>query len=276
MNYKKILAGFLSATMFLPSVKCVTPDISDNSKIISNSSGKKFDKKTKVGIGIGSGALLVLGAPSLVYWIYKQQQQKNGTLKEQTRKMCERAEREVNHYIKENVICLNNALPKDENAVSAFYYGKDAFKNLLSDTQSDDTNGSYKNSTCIIHKYDEKYMFMEPVFIVKGKLNRFVQMCTIPWEFVKYGYAESMYRLADVDELSDTEKNEENEKTEYDYLHFRPTMDSSGICVVVRVHKVKNTVEWKCIYMRIGVAEKKWASLNYDPSNDVWSAPPIK
>ncbi len=273
MNYKKFLAGFLGVAMFLPSVKCVTPDISDNS-------GKKFDKKTKtgIGIGIGSGALLVLGAPSLVYWIHKHQQQKNGTLKEQTRKMCERAEREVNHYIKENVICLNNALPKDENAVSAFYYGKDAFKNLASDTQSDDTNESYKSSACIIHKHDKKYMFMEPVFIVKGKkLNRFVQMCTVPWKMAsEYGGAEFMYRLADAEEISKMKGKEATDSLDYNYLYFIPTMYSSVPRVVVRVHKENKTVEWRYIYEFESGYINDWVPLNYDRSNDIWSAPSIK
>lgn len=276
MNYKKFLAGLLSVAMFLPSVQCVTANNSDNSKTMSNNFGKKFDKKTKAGIGIGSGALLILGASGLVYGIHEHQ--KNGTLKEQTRKAVEGGK---SYYIKDGIIPLHMALPIGKDSVSAFYYGKDAFKNLVLDTQEKarNTKKSCKNSTCVVRNLNSKYVFCEPerTLYDKAQTRRFVQMCTIPWGlFVEFGQAESMYRLADAGELSDKEKNEENEKSEYDYLHFRPTYNIfTGNYVIVRVHKTKNTVEWKYIYTFIGSAAEKWAPLNYDSGNDVWSAQDI-
>ncbi len=287
MNHKKILAIALSVATLLPQAQCMNTGAVAGSKFEANVSNKELSEKDKIGIGIGGGGLLTVAGVLVVGKIIHHKRKKScvqkeknpGILKEQTRKMCEN----MDWYVKQNdIISLHYVLPHAYEEVSACYYGKDAFKNLVSDTQirAGGTNVSCEHSTCIIRKDVGKCVFGEPGReLYKSALtHRFVQMCTVSWkEASEDKLNEFIYKLADANYLTASEKGEEKEKSKYNYLHFRPTygLRHNGNYVIVRVHKVKNTVEWKFIDKFYGTARGNWAPLNYDSGNDVWSAKDI-
>lgn len=276
MNYKKFLAIALSVATLLPQAQCMNTGAVAGSKSEANVSNKELSKKDKIGIGIGGGGLLTVAGVLVVGKIIHHKRKNPGILKEQTRKMCE----DLASYVRQDkIISLNPVLPFALNDVSACYYGKDAFKNLVSDTQirAGGTNVSCEHSTCIIRKDVGKCVFGEPgcTLYESARTNRFVQMCTVSWKKASEDKLnEFIYKLADANNITASEKGEEKEKSKYNYLHFRPTsgLRHNGNYVIVRVHKVKNTVEWKYI-SKWGVSAKEdWAPLNYDSSNDVWTA----